>query len=359
MKTIDELNSITTEYEEVDIDTYFEPMDITEEQKEERKKAAEDLWWVLLLMFGLIKQSIEDGDLDYAFMYDTFKESYTDVVEKYSRIDDYTTTYVDKFVQNTLDTTWNHFNFDEDSYWLSNKRALGIAVNEANTILNYEDLQKAIDNGMNVKIWHTQKDNKVREEHRKLEGKKIGITEYFEVGDSFLQFPRDEVNCSNIKDIAGCRCYAKADFDPKYEQSKQNVVAKDGQYDTIKDAIKGFWKDNRGSTNYSHLSREEKYELFSPQWPTASLAEAISKFASPSVPILNAKKGKTIYRGEKYNIVYDNNFNYFRIEDPSIVGKRRYLLMDGTNPTNKFENGRNSGRKGPEYEIITHYKNGD
>lgn len=217
MKTIDELNSITTEYEEVDIDTYFEPMDITEEQKEERKKAAEDLWWVLLLMFGLIKQSIEDGDLDYAFMYDTFKESYADVVEKYSRIDDYTTTYIDKFVQNTLDTTWNHIDFENpDSYWTSNKRALGIAVNEANTILNYEDLQRAIDNGMNVKIWHTQKDNRVRPDHRLMEGQKVGILEFFSVGDSQLLFPRDEVNCTNVRDIANCRCYAKADYDSNY-----------------------------------------------------------------------------------------------------------------------------------------------
>ena len=262
MKTIDELNSITTEYEEVDIDTYFEPMDITEEQKEERKKAAEDLWWVLLLMFGLIKQSIEDGDLDYAFMYDTFKESYADVVEKYSRIDDYTTTYIDKFVQNTLDTTWNHIDFENpDSYWTSNKRALGIAVNEANTILNYEDLQRAIDNGMNVKIWHTQKDNRVRPDHRRLEGRKIGITAYFQVGDSQLLFPRDEVNCINIKDIANCRCYAKADYDPKYEKRFEDITSifprQRGHKEVVFD---NSYTDKAGNTYYvdgKNVVREE------------------------------------------------------------------------------------------------------
>jgi len=217
MKTIDELNSITTEYEEVDIDTYFEPMDITEEQKEERKKAAEDLWWVLLLMFGLIKQSIEDGDLDYAFIYETFKESYTDVVSKYADLDGYIDLYIDKFTRNTLDTTWKNIDLAQpDSFWTSNRRAVGIAVNQANVILNYEDLLRAIQDGKNVKVWHTQRDNRVRKEHSILEGNKIGILDFFKVGESLLMFPCDEVHCNNVRDTAGCRCYAKAEYDSKY-----------------------------------------------------------------------------------------------------------------------------------------------
>ena len=47
MRATDELNNLTTEYVEYDIDTYFDAMDITEEQKEERKEVASDLWWVL------------------------------------------------------------------------------------------------------------------------------------------------------------------------------------------------------------------------------------------------------------------------------------------------------------------------
>lgn len=225
MKTIDELNSITTEYEEVDIDTYFEPMDITEEQKEERKKAAEDLWWVFLLMFGLIKQSIEDGDLDYAFIYETFKESYTDVVSKYADIDEYISLYIDKFTRNTLDTTWKNIDLAQpDSFWTSNRRAVGIAVNQANVILNYEDLLRAIREGKNVKVWHTQRDNRVRKEHALLEGKKVGILDFFSVGESLLQFPCDEVHCNNVRDTAGCRCYAKAEYDPKYKKATEEEL---------------------------------------------------------------------------------------------------------------------------------------
>lgn len=225
MKTIDELNSITTEYEEVDIDTYFEPMDITEEQKEERKKAAEDLWWVLLLMFGLIKQSIEDGDLDYAFIYETFKESYTDVVNKYADLDEYIDLYIDKFTRNTLDTTWKNIDLAQpDSFWTSNRRAVGIAVNQANVILNYEDLLRAIREGKNCKVWHTQRDNKVRKEHALLEGKKVGILDFYLVGESLLQFACDELHCSNVRDIANCRCYCKAEYDPKYKMATEEEL---------------------------------------------------------------------------------------------------------------------------------------
>lgn len=214
---IEQLNNITTEYEVVDIDTYFEPMDITKEQKEERKDAAEDLWWVLLLLFALIRESIESGDLDYMFIYETFKDSYTDVVSKYANIDDYMTEYVQSFTQKTLDTTWENIDISNpDSYWLSSERAIGIAVNQANVILNYEDLLRAIQDGKNVKVWHTQRDNRVRKEHSILEGKKIGILDFFKVGESLLMFPCDEVHCNNVRDTAGCRCYAKAEYDSKY-----------------------------------------------------------------------------------------------------------------------------------------------
>ena len=217
-RTIDEINDIRKEYSDVDIDTYFEPMPITEEQKEERRETAEDLWWVLLLLFALIRESIESGNLDYAFIYDTFRDSYADVVSKYADLDDYINLYINKFTRDTLDTTWENLDISNpDSFWTSNRRAIGIAVNQANVILNYEDLLKAIRDGKNCKVWHTQRDNKVRKEHALLEGKKVGILDFYLVGESLLQFPCDEVHCSNVKDTAGCRCYAKAEYDPKYK----------------------------------------------------------------------------------------------------------------------------------------------
>lgn len=220
MRNVDSLNNIVTEYEDIDISTYFKAMDITKEQQEEREEAAEDIWWLLLLLFALIESSIEDGDLDYAFIYETFVESYTELVSKYAEIDEYIKAYISKFTRDTLDATWDNIDIAKpnDSYWTSRKRAVGIAVNEANTILNYEDLVRAIKEGKNTKVWHTMKDPKVRKEHAELEGKKIGITEFFKVGDSLLLFPRDELHCEHIRDIANCRCYSKAVYDPRFRE---------------------------------------------------------------------------------------------------------------------------------------------
>lgn len=228
-RTIDEINNIRHEESDIDIETYFDPMPITEEQKEERKEAAEDLWWVLLLLFALIRESIDSGDLDYAFIYDTFRDSYADVVSKYADADEYIELYINKFTRDTLDTTWENIDLSQsDSFWTSNRRAIGIAVNQANVILNYEDLLRAIREGKNCKVWHTQRDNKVRKEHAVLEGKKVGILDFFNVGESLLQFACDELHCTNARDIANCRCYCRAEYDPKYrtvtEEELQDVM---------------------------------------------------------------------------------------------------------------------------------------
>lgn len=217
-RTLDEVNDIRKEYSDIDIDTYYNPMPISEEQKEERKKTAEDIWWVILLLFALIRESIESGDLDYAFIYDTFRDSYADVVSKYAETDDYINEYINQFTQRTLDTTWDNLDMAKpDSFWTSNRRAIGIAVNQANVILNYEDLLRAIREGKNCKVWHTQRDNRVRKEHAVLEGKKVGILDFFKVGDSLLQFACDELHCTNLRDISNCRCYTEAKHDPKFK----------------------------------------------------------------------------------------------------------------------------------------------
>ena len=224
-RTIDEINDIRAEDSDIDIETYFNSMPITEEQKEERKETAEDLWWVLLLLFALIRESIESGDLDYAFIYDTFRDSYADVVSKYAEVDDYINEYINQFTRKTLDTTWENIDLAQpDSFWTSNRRAIGIAVNQANVILNYEDLLRAIREGKNCKVWNTQRDNKVRKEHAVLEGKKIGILDFFKVGESLLQFACDELHCTNARDIANCRCYVKAEYDPKYKMATEEEL---------------------------------------------------------------------------------------------------------------------------------------
>lgn len=243
-----ELNNIQTEYEEYDIDTYFDPMDITEEQKEERKEAAEELWWVFLLLFALINASLEDGDLDYAFIYETFKDSFGDIVYKYSREDDYTRQYVNSFSQQTLDTTWNHIDFENpDSYWTSDRRAVVIAVNEANTILNYEELMKAIEEGNTHKTWVAEIDRKTRKDHLEMNGTTIPIRDFFIFPDCEMLMPHDELN-GTAAQIVNCRCSTKYHGKSEYQNETMaynpvvrdektaiaiNTVAKDNPSETI------------------------------------------------------------------------------------------------------------------------------
>ena len=100
---------------------------------------------------------------------------------------------------------------------------------------------------------------------------------------------------------------------------------------------------------------------FSKYWEEASLKEAINKFTPEYEIIEKLDKGKILYNSKKTNIqiVYDTNGNYFRIEDLTLKGKRRYLDINGNNASNKIENGKQKGRSKEEYEALTHFKNKD
>ncbi|WP_291649915.1 hypothetical protein [Clostridium sp.] len=102
-------------------------------------------------------------------------------------------------------------------------------------------------------------------------------------------------------------------------------------------------------------------EEFSKYWEEASLGETINKFTPDYEVIEKLNKGKILYKSDISNIqiVYDANGNYFRIEDLTLKGKRRYLDINGNNVSNKIENGKQKGRSKEEYEALTHFKNKD
>ncbi|OPC47379.1 hypothetical protein BAY05_08840 [Elizabethkingia anophelis] len=99
---------------------------------------------------------------------------------------------------------------------------------------------------------------------------------------------------------------------------------------------------------------------FSEGWENASLSDAINKFAPDAEGVANAS-GKTIYNNSETGIqvVYDNNGNYFRVENTNLSGKRNYLDMDGNVPNNKTINGKQAGRNNAEYNQVTHFNNID
>ena len=80
------------------------------------------------------------------------------------------------------------------------------AENEANTTLNYKDYLKAIASGKTQKTWLTYGDSRVRKTHRPLDGKTIPITGLFEVGDSFMRYPKDQKYFPKPELYISCRC---------------------------------------------------------------------------------------------------------------------------------------------------------
>lgn len=104
--------------------------------------------------------------------------------------------------------------------------------------------------------------------------------------------------------------------------------------------------------------RAEKYEN---NWKKTSLQEVLNKFAPGVEGEVIAEKGKIIYKSKdgRYQVVYDYNGDYFRIEDNQKRGKRRYVDLEGNDVSNVEVNGKTRGRTREEYESATHFKNTD
>lgn len=206
-RAFDVLNELSEfDFEEY-MEEFFELMDIAEEQKRKRKEVAREMRSTLLLLFALCLATLKNGYTDYAFILTMFYDEIHNLAVKYSRDDEYIREYADKVANDIFSVTMLHNDpVSEENYYFSDERASAIAVNEANTILNYEELAEAYESGATMKTWHTMRDRRVRKEHSVLDGKTIPLEDKFLVGNSYLLFPRDEVNCDDLADISNCRC---------------------------------------------------------------------------------------------------------------------------------------------------------
>lgn len=204
---IDELNIL---YSDDELDNLFEEfygqMKISEEQKRVRKMVAGAIRDAILFLFVLV---LSGGDRDYDYLLSVFMGEYWEAIKGYMPDDTYAKAYLETAPREILETTLNHLDLTDTGageFYISDERATISAMNEANTVVGYAEYADNVKQGKKYKVWETMKDTKVRESHRELEGVAIPIDDYFYVGNSMLQFPRDVVNCTDIRDIAGCRC---------------------------------------------------------------------------------------------------------------------------------------------------------
>lgn len=193
MKSLDELNKL--------FGAYFKIMVISEEDKKKRIDCAwffYDAVWYVLTMIRLEndKGRLADKDsyrqsLEFRII-DSLEENNLPVDEE----------YINKVTEEVIDTTFRHL--DDDEYYLSQDRAVLIAQNEANTVMNGVDFFNAKQSGKKYKVWQTEMDSKVRPWHEEVNGMRIPIDEYFYVGNDQMKYPHD-YNAS-AENVVNCRC---------------------------------------------------------------------------------------------------------------------------------------------------------
>ena len=207
IRTIDEV-TLPNEYDNnlSDFVKYFEEyyskVPASKERRENRRDAAEELRDVIIIFLLLLRLQIENGAFNYDYLLNTFRNDFERAVGKFVTIDEYMSTYIKNETQMILDNTLN--NLDNPGYYLSEDRATIDAANEGSIVINYAELQKAIDEGKTKKKWKTSLDNKVRPTHAEVEGKTIPIEDYFIVGGCAMMMPHDP-ECENMKEVANCR----------------------------------------------------------------------------------------------------------------------------------------------------------
>ncbi len=194
---IDELNIVSYE-------KYFGEMEISDKEKKDRKKLAEDFEIIFLLLFAMAVQDEENTESCYQYIDDR----YCQIATKYMGAKEtpaHIAEYAAQITKSIVDTTMENM---DSEYYLSKDRAMILAANEANSVGNYREQVQAVKNGYKFKIWRTMKDNRVRHTHVRLDEKKIGIFEHFDVGDAQMMFPRDTSLGADAfpEEIINCRC---------------------------------------------------------------------------------------------------------------------------------------------------------
>lgn len=217
---IDEMNINNRKTEFIDIDQFFDEMELTDIQKKDRKKLAEDVSDAVLFLFELISQFTEKT-ISYNFVLSEFKKRFSKEVEKTVVIDDVISSHVDNMAVSIVSTCFKELDEymnqeekpneedddDDDPDEKKRKKSVSIGENEACSILNYADFKKAIKQGMTRKQWLTMKDYKVRPSHFAVDDLIIPINDYFFVGGSMLLYPSDIDG--DASEVINCRCSIK------------------------------------------------------------------------------------------------------------------------------------------------------
>ena len=183
---------------------YFGEMDLSQEQIDRRIKTAKRVYdFTLPAIIALYYMIQEDGWGNYDEIAEEMKKSYSSYLEELgiSFTAFFMATHVEETVADIIDATLRH---PDEEFYFTIDRAILIAENEANSIWNDSEFEDALTAGYTRKTWLTMQDKRVRSTHREVEGVTIPISEYFQVGEALLLYPR--MSCDHPEEIANCRC---------------------------------------------------------------------------------------------------------------------------------------------------------
>lgn len=199
---IDEINNLRSSILRQRIRSYFVPMELTPEEIDKRTELAIAIYGFTneMLKEAENRKKRDEEDLEdflYAFYFDEYQKALE--VRGLNHPDLSTT------VGNIVATTVGY----NSEYYTSQERAVQIALNESNSVFNYEDEQSAIREGKTLKTWLTMLDERVRETHAEVENVTVGINEFFYVGGYPMMRPMDDKHGAPAEEIIGCRCVCR------------------------------------------------------------------------------------------------------------------------------------------------------
>lgn len=185
----------TTKNDELNILDYFSEMNLPQEEIDKRISLALLVKEMYQKIFEYIR--IKD-ELDTEFIEEYLVGGYAEIFGD----GEYQSEHAKETAYEVLEATSKHLG---DNYYTSDARATLIAVNDANSIGNYEYEQSFIKKGYTRKRWDALNDNKVRHSHIIADGQEVGINELFEVGSCKMRFPMD-TEYGSASECVNCRC---------------------------------------------------------------------------------------------------------------------------------------------------------
>lgn len=209
MRSFDEVNNINSleGLKESVYYEYFSKMDLPDDEIAKRIMAAEDFENEFMVVLALALVLYQEGRFERQIIQTRFRDAYLKVGERYTPDDSwYVLQRAIEFSNEVADTTEEHL---ESAYYTSLDRAMRMSETESNVINNYRQFREAEDQGYTKKQWRTMLDKRVRESHKTMQGKTVGLHEYFDVNGYPMSFPADTSFSPPASLIVGCRCSLK------------------------------------------------------------------------------------------------------------------------------------------------------